>query len=256
MQSEPACGSVVRICDAGPRAPSVLAVPYAGGSAQPFFAWKPLLEGRVSLWALELPGRGRCFGQPMPSSLVALAQGLAHTLHAHGVQPDLVFGHSLGALISFELLRAMRAHGRGLPAAAMMTGRIAPSKPTAFGLPRFTRGDLIDYLRDLGGTPDSVLHNDAVIDMMLPVLQGDLELIASHEHRPAAPLDLDLAVAGGFDDRRVPIDGLLAWQQAFSGDFSLHMFPGGHFFIEEDRPALAELLCGLAGRAALRSEAA
>lgn len=255
MQSEPGCGSVVRICDGGPRAPSVLAVPYAGGSAQSFFAWKPLLEGRVSLWALELPGRGRCFGQPLPPSLVALAQGLAHTLHAQVVQPDLVFGHSLGALISFELLRALRAHGRAQPATALLTGRIAPSRPSAFGLPRFSRGDLIDYLRDLGGTPDSVLHNDAVIDMMLPVLQGDLELIASHTHRPAAPLDIDVTVAGGFDDGRVPMEGLLAWQPEFSGEFSLHMFPGGHFFVEEDRPAIVELLCTLAGRAR-RSEAA
>lgn len=255
MPPEQACGSVVRICDGGPRAPSVLAVPYAGGSAQSFFAWKPLLEGRVSLWALELPGRGRCFGQPLPTSLVALAQGLAHTLHVHGVQPDLVFGHSLGALISFELLRAMRAHERVLPATALMTGRIAPSRPSAFGLPRFSRADLIDYLRDLGGTPDSVLHNDAVIDMMLPVLQGDLELIASHTHRPAAPLDIDVTVAGGFDDGRVPMDGLLAWQPEFSGEFSLHMFPGGHFFVEEDRQAIVELLCALAGRVR-RSEAA
>lgn len=255
MQSEPACGSVVRICDAGPRAPSVLAVPYAGGSAQSFFAWKPLLEGRVSLWALELPGRGRCFGQPMPSSLVALAQGLAHTLHAHGVQPDLVFGHSLGALISFELLRAMRAHGRGLPAAAMMTGRIAPSKPTAFGLPRFTRGDLIDYLRDLGGTPDSVLHNDAVIDMMLPVLQQDLELIAGYDYARAAPLDIDMTTAGGFDDDRVPLSGLLGWRDECTGRFALHMHPGGHFFVETERAAVAALLIELAARGP-RAEAA
>ena len=65
----------------------------------------------------------------------------------------------------------------------------------------------------------------------------------------------DVTVAGGFDDGRVPMDGLLAWQPEFSGEFSLHMFPGGHFFVEEDRPAIVELLCALAGRVR-RSEAA
>lgn len=158
-------GRLVRICDAGAGAPVVLAVPYAGGSAQSFFAWKPLLDGQLTLLALELPGRGRCYGQPMPSSLLALADGLVQTLVTEGVQPDLLFGHSLGALIAFELLRALRRRGRSLPAAALMSGRIAPSHPRTFGLPRFGREDLVEYLRDLGGTPDSVLNNDAVIDM-------------------------------------------------------------------------------------------
>lgn len=255
MPPETAAGRLVRICDAGAGAPVVLAVPYAGGSAQSFFAWKPLLDGQLTLLALELPGRGRCYGQPMPASLLALADGLAQTLVTEGVQPDLLFGHSLGALIAFELLRALRRRGRALPAAALMSGRIAPSHPRTFGLPRFGREDLVEYLRDLGGTPDSVLNNDAVIDMMLPVLQQDLELIAGYDYARAAPLDVDMTTAGGFDDDRVPLSGLLGWRDECTGRFALHMHPGGHFFVETERAAVAALLIELAARGP-RAEAA
>ncbi|MBU0601483.1 MAG: alpha/beta fold hydrolase [Gammaproteobacteria bacterium] len=240
-------GRLVRICDGGAGAPSVLAIPYAGGSAQSYFAWKPLLSGRVSLHALELPGRGRCYGQPAPASLLALADGLASTLQHEGLQPDLVFGHSLGALIAFELLRALRRRALTMPPRALMSGRIAPSRPRSFGLPRFGREDLVAYLRDLGGTPDSVLGNDAMVDMMLPILQQDLAMIAGYDYRAEPALDIDIVALGGFDDERVPLEGLLGWQQECAGRFEMRMCPGGHFFVETARDSVADLLHELAG---------
>lgn len=230
-------------------APAVLVVPYAGGSAQGYFAWRALVGGRLSLYALELPGRGRCYGAAMPPSLVELADGLAATLRRGGVAPALVCGHSFGALIAFELLRALRRAGAPLPRAALMTGRIAPSEPRTFGLPAFDREALLDYLRDLGGTPDSVLSNDAVLEMMLPILQKDLELIADYAYQREAPLGLDLVAMGGFDDARVPLAGLLAWQDECAGRFEMRMCPGGHFFIEEHRAQVVDVMCSMASEA-------
>lgn len=228
-------------------APSVLVVPYAGGSAQGFFAWRPQVQGRLSLHALELPGRGRCYGEAMPSSLVELADGLAATLCRGGLAPALVCGHSFGALIAFELLRALRRSGAPMPRAALMTGRIAPAEPRSFGLPALDRDALLAYLRDLGGTPDSVLSNGAVLEMTLPVLKTDLELIAGYAYRQEAPLDLDLIAMGGFDDERVPLRGLLAWRDECAGRFEMRMCPGGHFFVEEHRAQIVDVMCSMAG---------
>lgn len=245
-------GQLVTVCHGAPGTPVVLAIPYAGGSAQSFFAWKPLLAGRLSLLALELPGRGRCYGQERPASLLQLADGLATTLERGGVAPDAIYGHSFGALIAFELLRALRRRSAPLPALAAVSGRIAPSRPPRFGLPKLEPGDLLEYLRELGGTPDSALRNPQLMDLALPILKHDLELICGYDYHRAEPLPMDVIAMGGLNDERVPVGGLAGWADEFTGTFELRLYPGGHFYVESHREAVVETLCTLAVAAAGR----
>ena len=81
--------------------PVALFVPFAGGSAQSYFAWKTCFGPAVGLFALELPGRGRCHARPWPEQVQDLAAGFARRLRGAGLHPDVIFGHSFGALIAF-----------------------------------------------------------------------------------------------------------------------------------------------------------
>lgn len=222
--------------------PVVLCIPFAGGSAQSYFSWKEFFGPGVSLYAMELPGRGRCHSQLWPEQVQDLAVRLAKRLRVENVSPDIIFGHSFGALIAFELMREMRRNRSALPHTAVLSGRIAAMNPVTFGLPELSSTQLVEYLRDLGGTPDAILQNEPMLEMAIPILRGDLDMIKRYEFRPESPLDIDLVLLGGLEDKRVPIEGLMGWRAEFSGSFNLCMFPGGHFFIDKQRQSVSALL--------------
>ena len=220
--------------------PVVLFVPFAGGSAQSYFAWKEFFGPDVALFALELPGRGRCHDRLWPEQVQDLAAGFARRLRDEGLNPDVIFGHSFGALIAFELIREMRRNHAPLPRTAVLSGRIAAMNPVV--LPDLSFAQLVNYLRESGGTPDAVLQNRAVLDMAIPVLRGDLEMIERYVYTPEPALATDLILLGGLEDGSVPVEGLMDWRREFSGAFDLRMYPGGHFFIEKQRQAIALLV--------------
>lgn len=221
---------------------TAMLVPFAGGSAQLFFSWRAFISKRVALYAVELPGRGRCAGMPFSDSVFDLAEQVCDSIMSRDLNLEVIFGHSLGALIVFEILRALRRRNAPMPRTCVLSGRISPTLPSSCGLPKLTKQDLVNYLKDLGGTPQSVLESESILEMTLPVLRADLEMIGRYHHTPESPLSTDAIVLGGMDDDRVPLPGLLEWQSQFCGSFDLRMYSGGHFFVEQHRSSIATLL--------------
>jgi medium-chain acyl-[acyl-carrier-protein] hydrolase len=213
--------------------------PYAGGGASAFFSWQRSLPRGVEVRGVQPPGReGRVRERPI-AEWGPFLDGLMAELVPRLDVPFAFFGHSLGATVAFEVARRLRAMGGPQPLHLFASGRTAPhlpmEDPPVHALPE---PEFVAELRRLGGTPEEVLGNADLMSILLPLLRADFGLSETYEHTPGDPLDLPITGYGGVRDERVEPERVSAWRQHTRAGFREVMFPGGHFFLHEDRQSL------------------
>lgn len=220
--------------------------PYAGGAAQIFRQWPLYLQDKASaieVCAVQLPGRSNRLQEPCFTRLTTLATHLAVVIRPYLDRPFAFFGHSLGAAVSFELARALRREGAEMPSTLVVSSCPAPqtpkTAPRTYDLPA---PELLDRLRRLNGTPRELLAHEELMEMMLPMLRADFEMVETYRYSPEPPLPLPLTVCGGADDPEVSREDLDAWRAQTTQSFALHLFPGDHFFINQESSALVQLI--------------
>lgn len=218
---------------------TLFCLPYAGASAVVYQPWRRWAPSWLAVEPVELPGHGSRLGEPLRDEFDVLVEQLADELAPRLPMNYALFGHSLGALIAYELAHAFAARGMPAPAALFVSGASAPSRRDD-GRYRGLVGEerLKEELRCLGGTSDEVLDDAELMALMLPVLAADFRLCASFVRRERTPLACPLHVFGGTRDATVPLPTLAAWQRETCGEFSCETFDGGHFFIKSHERAL------------------
>lgn len=225
---------------AGPRTRlRLFCFPYAGGGAAVYRGWSAYLPPEVQLCAVHLPGRGNRFGEPAVSSAGVLVETLAADLGPYFDLPFAFFGHSMGALVGFELTRHLRDRGLPLPEHLLVSGRRAPQRPNEKRpLHALPEDEFLHELRELDGTPEEILREPELMELFSPILRADFQLCETYAFVPGEPLEVPITAFGGLEDRDVTRDDLLAWREHTRGGFRLRMFPGGHFFLHAARQSL------------------
>jgi medium-chain acyl-[acyl-carrier-protein] hydrolase len=217
--------------------------PYAGGAAGIYRNWAANLPSAVEVCPVHLPGRGKRMRERAFTQVQALVEEIAPALWPATDQPFAFFGHSMGALISFELARHLRREGVAGPAHLFISGRRAPQIPNldapTFDLPE---AEFLVTLRDLKGTPPEALEHPELMQLMLPLLRADFELCETYAYTPAPPLDCPITVYGGLQDGGVTRTYLEAWSQHTTAAFTLRMMPGDHFYLNTAQPLLLRTL--------------
>jgi medium-chain acyl-[acyl-carrier-protein] hydrolase len=203
---------------------------FAGGSAQSFLPWRQPSTGVCELLAAELPGRSRRYNESFSISVLDAAEHFADTYTKLEPKKCVFYGHSLGALLAYETARILAERGFSGPNKLIVSSRSGPvSFPVSIGLPELSDISLMKYLRDLQGTKQSVLENKMLMEMMLPIIRADLEIIYGYEHCNNPVLGIPVDVIGAIDDHHCPFESLLDWRNVTSKAFNLQMIPGGHF---------------------------
>jgi medium-chain acyl-[acyl-carrier-protein] hydrolase len=217
--------------------------PYAGGTAKVFKKWEDFLPPAVQVISVELPGRGARLKEPPFVNIPTLIDELGDMIWPLLDKPFVFFGHSMGAIIAFELSRFLRRkHGRE-PQTLFIAGRCAPqitrSAPATYNLPK---DEFIEELVKLDGTPKEVIEHAELMELMIPLLRADFQLVQTYEYRADTPLRCPIVVYGGLQDYETPRDLLSPWKGLTSSRFALHMLPGDHFFIRSSQSQLLRLL--------------
>jgi medium-chain acyl-[acyl-carrier-protein] hydrolase len=206
--------------------------PYAGGSAANFRSWQDAFPSQFQALPVQLPGRGERLSQPAFKQLPDMIQALGPALLPYFDKPFVFFGHSMGGLISFELTRWLRRTGNPMPAQLFISGRQAPHVPNeelpSFDLPE---PEFIEHLRELNGTPPEVLEHPELMQLLIPLLRADFSVSETYQYHAEPPLNCPITIFGGVGDVEVPREKLDPWRDHTTASFSLHMFPGDHFFI-------------------------
>jgi medium-chain acyl-[acyl-carrier-protein] hydrolase len=231
---------VVRLSPGSRKDLRLFCLPYAGGLATVYRPWAARLPPDVDLCAVELPGRGARLKESPVRDLTALVDAAVEGLRPALDRPFALFGHSMGALVAFELARRLGAQGLA-PRHLFVSGHAAPHlpgvEPPMHPLPDH---EFIERLRGLNGTPLEVLQHPELMEMMLPILRADFTACERYVPAPAPPLEVPISAFGGTDDPDVSQERLDAWRPYTSRRFIARRLPGDHFFL--NNPASRDLL--------------
>lgn len=204
--------------------------PYAGGGASIYRGWQRLLGPLVEVCPVQLPGRENRIDEPPYSRLDRLIPSMSEALLSFLDRPFVLFGYSLGATLAYEWARRLRTEHRLEPQLLIVAARgaphLPPTWPRSYDLPldEFKR-----HLRELSGTPEGVLENAELMELMLPQLRADFEIHDTYRGSEEPPLGCPITVLGGREDRAVPPEALRPWSAVSEGPFELHLLAGDHF---------------------------
>ena len=208
---------------------------YAGGSAWIFRDWAKQLPDTVELCAIELPGRGKRMMESALTNLPTLVQALGSAILPYVEGPFVCFGHSLGALVAFELCRWLRRTVQLSPAHLWVSAARAPHLPASADRPTMhtlSEAQFIAELQRYNGTPASVLDNAELMELMLPILRADFTILETYRHQPDAPLDCPITGFWGTQDGIVTEADVTAWE-THTAQFVSEMVVGEHFFLQQ-----------------------
>jgi medium-chain acyl-[acyl-carrier-protein] hydrolase len=215
---------------------------YAGGSATLFQKWADSLPPLVELCAIQLPGRGARIGEPLLSNVAAVVDPLASAMTPYLDKPFMFFGHSMGALLSYEVAHRLREMYALQPEHLFVSGRRAPQFPAHTAYHSLSDSEFMQRLHRLNGTPKAILENAELMQLMLPMLRADFQICETHRYQERMPLTCPISALGGLQDPDVEYSHLTAWRSQTTGQFNLHMFDGDHFFIQSATLAVLQVL--------------
>lgn len=227
---------------------------YAGGSASTFYDWHKHLPDDVEVCSIQLPGRGTRFKEQAYTNLGSILTAVENAISAKVDVPYAFFGHSMGAQLAFELTRRLRQSGAPDPECLFISGRKAPQlKARRKPIHDLPETEFREQLKQLNGTPQAALDDPELMDLVSPILRADFKAIETWQFEPSEPLEVPLVVMGGNRDNHVSLDDLEEWRKLTRGSFSLELFSGDHFFINQSTDALLsslnKSLSGLVNRA-------
>jgi medium-chain acyl-[acyl-carrier-protein] hydrolase len=219
--------------------------PYAGASAVAFASWPVWLHG-VDVRPLQLPGRASRLRDAPFTRIADLVETVAPALRPLLDRPFALFGHSMGALAAFEMARYLQRHAWSMPARLYVSGRRAPQFPDLDLVPADASDDaLLATLRSLEGTPSEVLDSPELMDLLMPTLRADFEMVRSYVLSPGAPLTCPITVLGGIEDEESADGYLDGWRQHTIEETVVMTFSGGHFFLHTEPAVLSTLAASL-----------
>jgi surfactin synthase thioesterase subunit len=217
--------------------------PYAGGGAAIFRAWADDLPQSIQVCPVQLPGRESRLQEPLFVRLEPLVAALSQAIRPYLSMPFAFWGHSLGALIGFELARTLAQQNAPGPIHLFVSGHSAPQiQSIGSSIHLLPDPEFIAELERLNGTPAEVLQNAELMELLLPVLRADFAVNETYTYSAGEPLDCPISAFGGLQDTLTSRDKLEAWRHQTRGAFTLRMFPGDHFFLHNTRAALLHAL--------------
>lgn len=206
--------------------------PYGGGNTTFYQTWAKQLPPGIQIVVCQLPGRTTRFKESAFTAYDPLLKELVAELLKVIKGPYAFFGHSMGALLSFEMARSLRRQSAPLPRCFFPSGHKAPQlSRTREKIAHLPEAQFIEKLIEYNGISETILENKDLMELLLPTIRADFTMLESHQYREEAPLDLPIYASGGTRDSKVSLEDLKAWGIQTTGEFEYQMYEGDHFFI-------------------------
>jgi medium-chain acyl-[acyl-carrier-protein] hydrolase len=222
---------------------------HAGGTASNFRLWPAGLPPWLEVWAVQLPGHGGRWREASIPTIPALVDAFIPVLLPRLQRPFAFFGHSMGAVLAYEVARALWEREAIVPRHLFVSGRRPPHMPgSETNLHTLADDDLIREIdRRYGGVPGELLHSTDLLELLLPALRADITALETFQPGKRTALPCPISAFGGAQDPLVPRNHLEAWRDQTEGPFRVRVFSGGHFYLDSQHDALfADLSATLA----------
>jgi pyochelin biosynthetic protein PchC len=220
---------------------NLVCLPYAGGSASYFFPVSRALAPRVGVLAVQYPGRQDRRHEPIRPTIGELADAVTDALRPYTDAPLAIFGHSMGATLGFEVARRLESAGV-TPLALFASGRRAPSCHRDERYHLLGDDEFIAEIKSLSGTNSHLLDDAELLASALPALRGDYRAAETYRYAPGPPLHCPIHALVGESDPKATVAEARSWAGHTTERFTLHTYPGGHFYLDEHAPRVIDVI--------------
>jgi medium-chain acyl-[acyl-carrier-protein] hydrolase len=219
----------------GPARLRLVAVPHAGGAASAYGHWSRRLDPAVAVTVVQPPGRETRSHEAAHEGIEAFVAEVCAAVTGLDPLPTVVFGHSLGAHVAFEVCRRLAGCGPPVVHLVVAGARAPHCPPPATPISGLPDAEFLAALIELGGMPRALLAHADYMDAVLPTVRADIAMAERYQARPAAPLDCPITVFGGDADPLAPPFTLQGWSEHTRGRVDQVAFAGDHFFVATDQ---------------------
>ncbi|MGE0220584.1 thioesterase II family protein [Mycolicibacterium sp.] len=215
--------------------------PHAGGSASYYFPLAAALSPEFDVHAVQYPGRQDRYSEPFVESIDDLADHIFAALEPLLAAPVALFGHSMGAVLAFEVARRIETLAGRRPEVVFASGSRAPSR---YGDETEPKDDaaLVRVMRELGGTDPRVLDNPDLLATFLPAFRNDYRALQAYHRAPQVGIGAPIVVMTAIDDAKTSLADARAWHEHTAGGGQVHTFEGGHFYLERQPQRVIEVI--------------
>lgn len=243
-KAQPAFGAWLPYTQPQPQARvRLFCFPYAGGGASIFRPWARELPAGVDVCPVQYPGRETRIREQPHTEIEELVEEAVAALLPLLDRPFCFFGHSMGALVAFEVARRLASREGRAPSHFFASGHRAPPLTYRNALRHdLPDGEFMRQLRMLDGTPQEALESPELMEFIMPIVRADCRICDTYRHVDSTPLPCPITVFAGADDIEARGEDIDAWRDFTRSGFSIRVFPGGHFFLQSARAQLLEAI--------------
>jgi medium-chain acyl-[acyl-carrier-protein] hydrolase len=210
----------------------IFCFPNAGGGASQFVRWINLLLPHTELCSVQLPGRESRLREGLYKDMLALAKDVSTVIAPLCDVPYVFFGHSMGSILAFEVIRHLKNLNIPEPVHLVVSSCPAPHMADFnYGINGLSDKQFIDLLCKYNGLPDALQNDAQLLDLFIPILRADIDMLETYEYKPGEPLSCPITAFGGISDFMIKTEELNSWGLETDGKFDVRMFPGDHFYL-------------------------
>lgn len=218
-------------------------VPYAGGGASVYYNWKTALPPCFELCPIQLPGREERVEESCIDDFSQVLDVLAPIVGRHLELPYVIYGHSMGAGLAFELARRVALDYGKQPLHLFVAAHRSPGKPYSYPTVQSVSDDqVLETLKRFNGMPRAILENQELLDLFVPILRSDLSICETYVYKGQSRLDCPITLFTGTRDGNVTPHELVGWASQTAAHFTHHEIDGDHFFLKSHKEALLETM--------------
>ncbi|MGP4051166.1 thioesterase II family protein [Streptomyces sp. 2A115] len=210
----------------------LICLAHAGGTASAYQDWSPYLPDGIELSVVQYPGRHDRIAEPCVDSMDEMADEIAAAVRPQGRQDIVLFGHSMGAAVAYEVALRRAEHGHP-PRQLIVSGRVAPHRHPGGDLHTKDDDALVAELRSMSATDQAVLDDPELMALLFPMIRADYRLIERYQREAPPRIDTPITVFLGRADDRFPLEEADAWRELTSRSFDRRVFEGGHFYLRD-----------------------
>lgn len=224
----------------------IILLPHASGSASFFRQWSNLFPETIEIISVQYPGREDRLADPMISDMPSLVQSICSGLTRYLNKPYILFGHSMGGGVAYELYQMLQQKKLPKPKHLVISAFEAPSRKHQSQLHTQQDSVLLDELKKLNGTGVDLHAYPELADMVLPLVRNDYKLIETYQpSNKRTPIDTPITLMVGDTDKELQPGDAEAWQQETTKAFQILSFKGGHFYLTPEKSKVSQTLIKL-----------